>query len=80
MPGRTFGEERDDVTGELHSLHSSPGIIRMKPARHVGRAGRMQTGASGAKPEGNRPLGRPINKWEMPVKIEVGESGRGGMG
>jgi acyl-coenzyme A synthetase/AMP-(fatty) acid ligase len=69
---RIFGLKRDEVTGiwrklhneELHSLYSSPSIIRMiksrglRWARHVARMGetmdayRILVG----KPDGKRPL------------------------
>jgi hypothetical protein len=75
---RIFGPKRDRGTGgwrqlhneELHNLYSSPSIIRiimsrrMRWAGHVARMGekrsvyRLLVG----KPEGKRPLGRPIRK------------------
>jgi hypothetical protein len=33
MPRRIFGPKRDEVTEELHSLYSSPNIIRMIKSR-----------------------------------------------
>jgi hypothetical protein len=72
---RIFGLKRDEVTGgwrklhneELHSLYSSPSIIRMIESRrmrwagHVARMGRRWNAYSilVGKPEGKRPLGRP---------------------
>jgi hypothetical protein len=73
---RIFGPKRDGITGgwrklhneELQNLYSSPSIIRIiKPRRmrwtgHVARIGekrnvyRLLVG----KPEGKRPLGRPV--------------------
>jgi len=31
------------------------------------------------KPEGNRPLGRPRNRWEDNIKMDLQEIGCGGM-
>jgi hypothetical protein len=31
------------------------------------------------KPRGNRPLGRPIHKWEDNIKMDIREIGRGGV-
>jgi hypothetical protein len=69
---RIFGPKRDEVTGgwrklhneELHSLYSSPGIIRMVKSRagHVARMGETRNEYTCrilvGKPEGKRPLGR----------------------
>jgi hypothetical protein len=45
---RIFGPKRDEVTGELHNLYSSPNIVRviksrrMRWARHVAWMGRRE--------------------------------------
>jgi hypothetical protein len=64
---------------ELHSLYSSPNIVRviksrrMKWAGHVVRIGerrgvyRVLAGRS----EGKRPLGRPRRRWEVKIKVKV---------
>jgi hypothetical protein len=85
---RIFGPKRDEVTGgwrkvhneELHSMYSSPSIIRVIKARrmrwavHVARMGEV----SGAynifvgKPEGRRPLGRPRCRWEDAIRMNPG--------
>jgi hypothetical protein len=64
---------------ELHSLYSSPSIIRMIKLRrmrwagHVARMGekrnpyRILVG----KPEGNRPLGRPRRWWADNIKMDL---------
>ena len=77
---RIFGLKRDEVTREWRKLHTeelndlycSASIvrviksIRMRWAGHVARRGerrgvyRVLVG----KPEGNRPLGRPMRRWE----------------
>ncbi|PNF41811.1 hypothetical protein B7P43_G02047 [Cryptotermes secundus] len=76
---RIFGPKRDEVTGvlrklpneELHNLYSSPSIIRNIKSRRMRWVGyvagteekwnahRILVG----KPEGKRPLGRPICRW-----------------
>jgi hypothetical protein len=90
---RIFGPKSDEVTGEwrklhsveLHNLYSSPDIIRqmksrrMKWAGHVARVGegtnvyRVLVG----KPEGKRPLERPRCRWEVGIKMCLGETGWG---
>jgi hypothetical protein len=73
--GRIFGPKRDEVTGgwrklhneELHSLYSSPSIIRMikswrmRWAGYVARMGKKRNAYRilVGKPDGKRPLGRP---------------------
>jgi hypothetical protein len=82
---RIFGPKRDEVTGEwrklhseeLHSLYSSPDIIRqitsrrMRWAGHVARMGedRKLYKVLVGKPEGKRPLGSPRRKWEDVIRI-----------
>jgi hypothetical protein len=68
---------------ELHNLYSSPSIIRiikprtMRRAGHVARMGekrnvyRLLVG----KPEGKRPLGRPIRRWIYKIKRDLLEIG-----
>jgi hypothetical protein len=88
---RIFGPKRAGVTGgwrklhneELHSLYSSPSIIRiiksrrMRWAGHVTRKGekrnvyRLLVG----KPEGKRPLGRPRHRWMDNIKMDLLEVG-----
>jgi hypothetical protein len=92
---RIFGPKRDEVTGgwkklhneELHDLYSSPSIIKiiksrgMRWAGHVARMGdkrnayRLLVG----KPEGRRPLGRPRHRWVDSIKIDLLETGWGGV-
>jgi hypothetical protein len=66
---------------ELHSLYSSPNIVRviksmrMRWAGHVARVGegrgvyRVLVG----RPEGKRPLGRPRGRWEDNIKMDLRE-------
>jgi hypothetical protein len=71
---------------ELHSLYSSPNIVRviksrrMRWARHVARMGegkgvhRVLVGRS----EGKRPLGRHRRRWEDNIKMDIREIGTDG--
>jgi hypothetical protein len=73
---------RDD-DDELHSLYSSPNIVRviksrrMKWAGHVARMGegrgvyRVLVG----RPECKRPLERPRRRWEDNIKMDLREIG-----
>jgi hypothetical protein len=75
VPRRIFGAKREEVVGgcrrlhngELHNLYTSPNVIRMitttircsmreKDGKCVQRIVR--------KPEGKRPCGSPICRWE----------------
>jgi hypothetical protein len=92
---RIFGPKRDEVTGdwrklhneELHNLYSSPNIIRMIKSRrmrwagNVARMGEMRNGYRilVKKPEGKRPLGRPICRWVDNIKMDLREIGCGGV-
>jgi hypothetical protein len=91
---RIFEPKRDEVTGErrklhneeLHSLYSSPSIIRqvksrrMRWARHVARMGeeRKVYRVLVEKPEGKRPLGRKRNRWEDGIRMDLREIVWGG--
>jgi hypothetical protein len=91
---RVFGPKRDEVTGdwrklhneELHNLYSSTNIIRMIEPRRMRLAGRVarieKTNAYRiyvGKPEGKRPLGRPICTWKNNIKMNLREIGRNGV-
>jgi len=73
------GEKIHNV--ELHSLYSSPSIVRviksrrMRWAGHVSRMGegRGVYGVLVGKPEGNRPLGKPRRRWENYIKLDLTE-------
>jgi hypothetical protein len=76
---RIFGPKRNEVTGEcrrlhnkdLYALYSSPNIIsgiKSRKIRCVVHVAQMEknTGAQRVlvgKPEGRRPLGRPMHRW-----------------
>jgi hypothetical protein len=75
------GSWRKLQNDELHSLYSSPNIVRVIKSRrmewvvHVARMGegrrvyRVLVGRS----EGKRPLGRPRPKWENNIKMDLRE-------
>jgi hypothetical protein len=87
---RIFGPKREEDgswrklhNDELHSLYSSPKIVRviksrrMRWAEHVARMGegkgvyRVLVG----RPEGKRPLGRPRRRWEDNIKMDLKDTG-----
>ena len=95
MLRRIFGPRRDEVTGELRSLHNeklndlycSPNIVRvikwriMRWAGHVVRMGeeRGVFRVLVGKPEGRRPLGRPRRRWVDNIRMDLQEVGCGYM-
>jgi hypothetical protein len=65
------------------SLYSSPNIVRVIKSRrlrwvehvaHMGE-GRGVYRVLVGKPKGKRPLGRPRNKWEDNIKLDLRETG-----
>jgi hypothetical protein len=86
---RIFGPKRDEVTGgwrklhneELHGLYSSPSIFRVIKARRMRWAGHvaLMGEVRGAynilvgRPEGRRPLGRPMCRWEDNIEMDLRE-------
>ena len=84
-----FGTKRDGITGEwrklqnveLHSLYSSPNVIRNLKSRRLRWAGhveRMELSRNAyrilmGKLEEKRPLGRPRCRWEDNIKIDLRE-------
>jgi hypothetical protein len=68
---------------ELHSLYSSPNIVRVIKSRRmrwVGHVARMGEGRDVyrvlvGRPERKRPLGRPRRRWEDNIKIDLREIG-----
>jgi hypothetical protein len=90
---RIFGPKREEDgswrkfrNDELHSLHSSPNIVkviksrRMRWAGHVARMGegrdiyRVLVG----RPKSKRPRGRPRRRWEDNIKLDLMEIGING--
>jgi hypothetical protein len=87
---KIFGPKREEDGSwrklrkyELHSLYSSPNIVRVTKYRRMRWAGyvaRMGEGrgvyrVSVRRPEGKRPLGRPRHRWENNSKLDVTEIG-----
>jgi hypothetical protein len=87
---RIFGPKREEVglwrklhNDELHSLYSSPNIVRviksrrMRWAGHVARMveGRSVYRVSVGRPEGKRPLGRHRRRWKNNIKMDLREIG-----
>jgi hypothetical protein len=72
---------------ELHSLYSSPNIVRVIKSRRMrwaGHATRMEEGRGVyrhlvGRPEGKRPLGRPRHRWEDNIKMDLREIGINGV-
>jgi hypothetical protein len=88
--GKIFGPKREEDgslrklhNDELHSLYSSPNIVRViksRKMRWVGHVARMEEGRGVysvlvGRPEGKRPLGRPRRRWEDNIKLDLGEMG-----
>jgi hypothetical protein len=71
---------------ELHSLYSSPNIVKVIKSRRMrwaGHGARMGEGTGVyrvlvGRPEGKRPLGRPRSRWEENIKMDLRERGIGG--
>jgi hypothetical protein len=72
---------------ELHSLCSSPNIIRVIKSRRMRWAGHVARMGDGrgvyrilvGRPEGKRPLGRPRRRWEDNIKMDLREMGIDGV-
>jgi hypothetical protein len=68
---------------ELHSLYSSPNIVRVIKSRRMRWAGHVARMGEGrgvyrilvGRTEGKRPLGRPRRRWEDNVKMDLREIG-----
>jgi hypothetical protein len=87
---RIFGPKREEDgswrklrNDELHSLYSSPNIVRVIKSRRMRWAAgvaRMWEGRGiyrvlVRRPEGKRPLGRPRRRWEDNIKLDLREIG-----
>jgi hypothetical protein len=72
---------------ELHSLYSSPSIIRMVKSRRMrwaGHVARIREKRNAyrilvGKPKGKRPLGRPRRRWVDNIKMDLREIGWDGI-
>jgi hypothetical protein len=68
---------------ELHSLYSSPNIVRAIKSRRMSWAGHVARMGEGrgvyrvlvGMPEGKKPLGRPRRRWEDNIKMDLREIG-----
>jgi transcription termination factor 2 len=68
---------------DLHSLYSSPDIVRMIKSRRMrwaGHVARMEEGRGiysvlVGRPEDKRPLGKLRRRWEDNIKIDLREIG-----
>jgi hypothetical protein len=66
---------------ELHSLYSSPNIVRVIKLRMIRWAGHVARMGEGrcvyrvlvGRSKGKRPLGRPRRRWEDNIKTDLGE-------
>jgi hypothetical protein len=87
---RIFGPKRDEDgswrkyhNDELHSLCSSPNIVRAIKSRRMKWAGHVAHMGEGksvyrvlvGRPEGKRPLGRRRRRWEDNIKMDLREMG-----
>jgi hypothetical protein len=87
---RIFGPKREQDgswrklhNDELHSLYSSPNIVRVIKSRRMRWAGHVACRGEGrgvygvlvGRPEGKRPLGRHRRRWEDNIKMGLRETG-----
>jgi hypothetical protein len=80
---KIFGpkRERELHNDELHSLYSSPNIVRViisRRMRWAGHVARMEKGRGVhrflvGRLEGKRPLERPSRRWEYNIKMDLRE-------
>ena len=72
------GEWRKLHNKELNDLYSSPSIGRFKKSRRIGEGRGIYMFLVG-KPDGKRPLGRPIRKWKDNIQMDLQGVGFGSM-
>jgi hypothetical protein len=91
---KIFGPKREEDgswrklhNDELHSLYSSPNIIRVIKSRRMRWAGHVACMGEGrgvyrvlvGRLEGKRPLGRPKRRWDDNIKVDLREIGIDGV-
>jgi hypothetical protein len=90
---KVFGPKREEDgswrklhNDGLHSLYSSPNIVRVIKSRRVRWAGHVARMGERSvyrvlvgRPEGKRPLGRSRRKWEDNIKMDLRETGIDGV-
>jgi hypothetical protein len=77
------GSWREFHNDELHSLYSSPNIVRVIKSRRMRWAGHVASMGEGrgvyrvlvGRPECKRPLGRRRLRWENNIKLDLRETG-----
>jgi hypothetical protein len=77
------GSWRKVHNDELHSLYSSPNIVRVIKSRRMRWTGHVARTGEGkgvyivlvGRPEGKRPLERPRRRWEDNIKMGLREMG-----
>jgi hypothetical protein len=87
---RIFGPKREEdgswrkfYNDELHSLYSSPNIVRVIKSRRMRLAGHVARMGEGrgvykvlvGRTEGKRLLGRPRRRWEDSIEMDLREIG-----
>jgi hypothetical protein len=87
---RIFGPKREEDgswrklhNDDLHSLYSSPNIVRVIKSRRMrwkGHVALMEEGRGVyrvlvGRPEGKRPMGRPRHRWGITLKWTFGKWG-----
>jgi hypothetical protein len=87
---KIFGPKREEDRSwrklhnvELHSLYSSPNIVRVIKSRRTRWAGHVARMGKGrgvyrvlvGRPEGRRPLGRPRRRWEDNINMDLRKIG-----
>jgi hypothetical protein len=87
---KIFGPKREEDgswrklhNDELHSLYSSPNVVRVIKSRRMRWAGHVARIGEGRgvyrvlvrKLEGKRPLGRPRHRWEDNIKMYLRDIG-----
>jgi hypothetical protein len=91
---KIFGPKREEDgswiklhNDELHSLYSSPNIVRVIKSRRIRWAGHVARVGEGRgvyrvlvrRPESKRPLGRPRGRWQDNINMDIREIGINGM-